>query len=200
MAGGAERDHPRAAAVRQQRPQQVGEREVAEVVGGELRLPARPHPRLRAGHDRRVVDEDVDAAPVVEHLPGERPHAVERAEVELADPRALDPLEHLGGVLRPPGRDDHLRARAAQRAHGLQPEARVAAGDDREATAEVDALEHLGRRRAVAEAGADRALWRGHDLSLRSRSDARPPRPRCGCGRRAWRGCARRARSRSSRP
>ena len=61
--------------------------------------------------------------PVVEHALRERPHAVERAEVERVDPHALDPLEHLRGMFGPPGRDEHLArprrsARARSRARG----------------------------------------------------------------------------------
>ena len=123
VAGRAERDHARAAAVRQQRPQQVGEREVTEVVGGELRLPARPHPRLRAGHDRRVVDEDVDAAPVVEHAPARTPARCRasrgraRRPARARSPRA--PRRHVraAGPGRAPPRP-RRSARARSRARG----------------------------------------------------------------------------------
>ena len=81
--------------------------------------------------------------------------AVEVAEVELVDLDALDAGEHLRGVLPAARRDDHVGARAAERAHGLEPEAGVAAGHDREPAGEVDALQDLGRRAAGAEAGVD---------------------------------------------
>ena len=176
---------------------------MAEVVGRELRLPARPDARLRAGHDRRVVDQDVDAAPGVEEALGEGVDAVEVAEVELVDLDALDAGEHLARVLGPAGRDDDVRAGAGERARGLQAEARVAAGDDREPAGEVDAGEDLGGGAAVAEARVDRMLGSRHDpsLSLRARSKSsasasqarehparqRDRRPRAG-GRRSERG------------
>ena len=128
-----QRDDAGAAVGGERGPQQVGQREVAEVVGGELRLefiPAHPDPRHRARPDRGVVDEHVDAAAGLEEG----------------------------------------RAGADERARGLEPEARVAAGDDREPAAEIDALEHLGRGAAVAKARVDRLLGSRHDNQPRTSS------------------------------
>ena len=56
------------------------------------------------------------------------------------------------------------------------------------------------RRSARSSAARAPRAGRGRAARLRARSGARRRPPRCGCARRAWRGSARRARSRSSRP
>ena len=76
--------------------QQVGEREVAEVVGAELQLEAVGGTLERRDHDAGVVDEQVELA-----VPraGELAHGGEAREVELAN---LDVAGHLrGGGLAP---------------------------------------------------------------------------------------------------
>src|SRR5260370_15066457 len=56
------RDHSRAVRASQRRPKSRRELEVAEMVGGELRLDAAGVPRQRSRHDARVVDESMDGA------------------------------------------------------------------------------------------------------------------------------------------
>ena len=56
---------------------------MAEVVGRELGLPARPDARLGTGHDAGVADEEVDAAAGRQEPVGEPRDAVKVAEVEL---------------------------------------------------------------------------------------------------------------------
>lgn len=82
MGARGHRDHAGAAGL-DRRPQPVDEREVTEVVGRELRLPTRPDPRLRAGHDPGVVDDEVDRAARVEEPLGEGAHALQVAEIEF---------------------------------------------------------------------------------------------------------------------
>ncbi len=148
VAVGGDRHHARPAP-RQRRPEPVDQGEVAEVVDGELGLPAGADPPLGAGHDAGVGDQQVQVAPGGEKTLREAPHAVEVGQVQLGD---LDPGD-AGGVgaggipeladldageagqgldrrLGTPGRDDHARARLHQRPDGLQSEARVAARDE----------------------------------------------------------------------
>ena len=96
-------------------------------------------PEVASRHHLELVNPIVDAALV-------------EAEVELADLDAVEPVERLLGRVGAPRGHDDARAGADERARGLEPEAAVAAGDDREAAAEIDALEHLGRGAAVAKA------------------------------------------------
>ena len=58
MAGGGNHDYARPAL--EGGPQSVGQSEVAEVVGGELRFPTGTNPRLGTGHDTGIVDQHVD--------------------------------------------------------------------------------------------------------------------------------------------
>ena len=87
--------------------QQVGQREVAEVVGAELHLEAVRGALLGHGHHAGVVDQDVEVA-----LPGvgERAHGGEVGEVERAD------LGLAGDRRRRPPRPWRGRARRGRRA------------------------------------------------------------------------------------
>ena len=69
------------------------------------------------------------------------------------------------------GRDDHLRAGTGQRTDRLDPDAGVAAGDDRGAAAEVDARDDLRRRAGAAEARADPRLERRRGRCARREVD-----------------------------
>src|SRR5690349_6983613 len=82
VSGRGDGDDP-AAARGDGRPQAVDQCVVAEVVGGELGLPAGAEKgALGQGHDPRVPDEDVDCASGGEEPLGEGPHTVLVAEVE----------------------------------------------------------------------------------------------------------------------
>ena len=115
--------------------QQVGQREVAEVVGAELHLEAVLGALLGHGHHARVVDEDVEVA-----LPriGEGAHRGEVGEVELA---------HLGLAVDGGGGrlalgdvadgEHDARAGAAELTSGSEADAAVGAGDDEGASIET---------------------------------------------------------------
>jgi len=79
-------------------------------------------------------------------------------EVELVHLHAVDAIDGLLSRRAPPRGDDHVGAGAGERAGRLQTEARVAARDERDLAREVDAADHLARRRARAMAGSDRSL------------------------------------------
>jgi hypothetical protein len=167
---GGHRHHPRVAAALDRRPQPVDQREVPEVVGGELGLPARPHPDLRGRHDPGVVDHHVDRAAGVQEVAGEGGDAVEVTEVEGGELDTLDPVERLLRRVRATGGDDDVGAGGGQGAGRLEAESRVAARDDREAAGEVDAVQHLAGGGRRAESGSDRGLCRGHVLDARTSS------------------------------
>jgi hypothetical protein len=115
--------------------QEVGQREVPEVVGAELRLEAVDGLGLRHRHDPGVVDEDVEvAAPAG----GERAHRVQRGEVErthlpVAGEGRGDALA-LGGVAH---RQDDVRAGPRQLARGDGAEAARRARHDHGGAGEV---------------------------------------------------------------
>jgi hypothetical protein len=151
--GGGDRDDPRSVAgARDRGPEPVDERVVTEVVGGELRLPAGPDPRLRAGHDPGVVDDDVGAAAGGEEPFGEAAHALQVTEVEFVDLDAVEAGERLFGGLRPSRGDDDVRSGPYERPRGLQPEAGVTAGHDREPVRKVDPPQDVVRGALRVEA------------------------------------------------
>ena len=113
--------------------QQVGQREVAEVVGADLALEAVDGLRVRHRHDACVVDQHVDAVDAV----GEGAHRRQVLQVELAD---LDVAGHggggfvaLGGVAHG---QDRLGPDTGELACGDQSQAAVGAGDDHGASGE----------------------------------------------------------------
>jgi hypothetical protein len=126
-----------------------------------------------------LLIEDVDRAARVQEPLGEAADAVEVPEVQLIHLDAVDPGEDLLGVRPAAGRHDDVRAGAGERPRGLQPEAGVAAGDDREPPVEVDAVQDLGRRAAGAEARVDVVLWGGHRISLGRTGFRSSDRGRC---------------------
>ncbi|KPC68003.1 hypothetical protein ADL26_20670, partial [Thermoactinomyces vulgaris] len=82
---GGDGDDARVAARFEQAEETPGEREVAEVVGGELALVALRAERARRGHDAGVVHEEVEPVAVGVQTVGELGHRVEVFEVERAD-------------------------------------------------------------------------------------------------------------------
>jgi hypothetical protein len=137
--------------------QAAGQREVAEVVGGELALPALAGAPERAGHDPGVVDQDVHgAAPGADErrdrgLVGQ----VERGDGDLpAGGRGDVGGGPVAGDLVADG-DGDVGACAGQRTGGLDADAGRAAGDDGPPTAQVDVGQYLGRGGPGGERGAD---------------------------------------------
>ena len=115
--------------------QQVGQREVAEVVGAELHLEAVLGALLGDGHDAGVVDEDVEVAlpRVGEGVDGGEVGEVEPAHLGLAVDGGGGRLA-LGDVAD--GEHD-ARAGAAELASGGEADAAVGAGDDEGASIEA---------------------------------------------------------------
>ena len=117
------------------RQQQVGQREVAEVVGADLQLEAVLCARLGRGHDAGVVDQDVEVAvPALGELP-------DRREVGEVEPAHRDGTPHVGrGLLAPGGvahGEGHARAGAGELAGGDPADPAVGAGHDHGAPVEV---------------------------------------------------------------
>ena len=125
----------------QQRGQQVrGQREVAEVVDAELHLEAVHGAALGNRHHAGVVHQDVDPVVGGERC-GPRPRAPTRANRGRGGrPRArrrmglADALLGGRGLLLVARRHHDVRAGSGQRAGGLEAEASVGAGDDRQSS------------------------------------------------------------------
>ena len=136
------------------------EREVAEVVGRELQLPALGR-ELPVGqpHHGGVVDEQVQR-------PGPSPRRTRRP----SPVGEIEPADVNGGVARRGGDvgggpfaglgvahgERDVGARARERPRRLDADARRAAGHDRAPAAEVDAVDHLRGGRVEAERRGDR--------------------------------------------
>ena len=154
----ADGDDAAGAVGRQRVAQAEREREVAEVIRGELQLPALRRARLGARHDARVVDEDVQRPG-----PGrdERRDRGAICEVEVLDVHVgiAGRVGDLSGRALAGGevahRERHVGSGAGQRTRRLYPDPRCAARHDDAAAREVDAARHLRRRRVVPVIRAD---------------------------------------------
>src|ERR1700694_3592195 len=143
-------------------PQPVDEREVAEVVGRELRLPPGADARFGTGHDCGAVDHDVGGSVSGQETLRESADAVEIPEVELVDLDAVDGRDRRLRGRGPTGWHDHVSTGAGQRARRLAAETGVPAGDERQLAGEVDSAKALLRGALGPEAGPDLVLWRAH--------------------------------------
>jgi pimeloyl-ACP methyl ester carboxylesterase len=112
---------------------QVGEREVAEVVGAELQLKAVGGPRQRRDHHAGVVDQQIDLA-----LPAlsERPHGGQVTEIQGTELNGSGHASGRAGALLgvAAGEDDARPVLGESRCGGAA-DAAVGPGDDRGATA-----------------------------------------------------------------
>ena len=141
----------------QRRQDEVGEEEVAEVVGAELHLEPVGGARERARHHAGVVDEQVDARVALDQLGGGLAHAGQRGQVEherlhggggdMIGKRG-DGVGHLGLVA---GGEDDVGAVRRQRPGRLQAEPAGGTGDHRDGPGQVDAGEHLVGRAGRSE-------------------------------------------------
>jgi hypothetical protein len=172
MPGGGERDHPCTAVSLQRGPEQVREHVVPEMVRGELRLPAGADPHLRGGHDRGIVDQDVEAAVGREEVLGERPHAVEVGEIQRGDLDGSQAarVECGTGHLRASSRHDHGGSCADEGGDRLDAEPGVAASDDGQLSLQIDAGHDLRRCRSGSETGGKRMLCSVHEVMLTPQS------------------------------
>lgn len=127
------RDDSRRRRASKGREQQTREGEVSEMVGGELRLPARWRGRSIEGHDSGVVDEDVEAT--TGPLVGESTNGFGIRQIEPADDERV--VERDGSAVRtkPIGsgvrpvetstRHDHLISAAKKTLRRRQPDSTV---------------------------------------------------------------------------
>jgi hypothetical protein len=124
-----------------------GQREMAEVVGAELGLPALRGPAVRGVHHAGVVHQDVERS-----VPGggERVDTRQIGEIELFD----DDVGATGGV-GDVGGDRHLGAGVGEGPGGLHADAGGPAGDDRAPARQVDSVDDLQGRAGAAELAAD---------------------------------------------
>jgi hypothetical protein len=167
LGGGADRDDARPGGGRERAVQAGGQGEVAEVVGGELHLPAFGGAHQRGGHQPGVVDQDVQRARPVR---GEGAHGCLVGEVERGDQDRLvagagDDVPG-GAVARlfvADGEGD-LGAGTGQRAGGLDADAGGPAGHDGPAAGQIDAVHDLGGRGLCGERGGDPFARTGRKL------------------------------------
>ena len=186
MPDGAERHDPRVAGGGECVVQAECEREVAEVVGRELHLPALFSPlEVGQSHHAGVIDEQVERpAPVRDEggdggLVGE----VESLDVNggVAGGSGDVGGDPVAGVGVAHGERD-FGARAGQRTCRLDPDARRTAGDDRAPAREIDAVDHLGGGRGKSETSLDESGGNsvfhtrnlGHGTGLRTQTTALP--------------------------
>ena len=154
------------------------EREVAEVIGRKLKLPALGRVPLWARHHAGVVDEQVERSPPV---PGKRVdrlaiRQVEVGHVHLFVTRAADDVSGdavAGGDVA--HRERHVGAGLGECSRGLHPNARRGPGDDRSPAEQIDALGHLFGGRCVAKRRFDPVHCGPLMDSLRSDMRRSPP-------------------------
>ena len=128
-------DHARAAILCQLVEQQAGEREMAQMVDGELLF--RPADRMaqRRDHDAGIVDQQVDLRLFLRQIGrlADRSHVrqVEREKIEIGLFRpAGDLLDRGSRLVGIAAGEDHASTLARKTASDLQPDAGIGAGDD----------------------------------------------------------------------
>ena len=149
----------RAGAVGRERVVQAErEREVPEVVGRELQLPALGRARLGRRHHAGVVDEHVQG-PVQAATKAATDARSARSRCSRAHVGIAGRFDDLAGRALAGGevahRERHVGSRARQRTRRLDSDPGRAAGDDDAATAEVDAACYFRSRRVVSVLRAD---------------------------------------------
>src|SRR6185312_12972896 len=102
-----------------------------------------------------------DGAAGGEETLGEGPDAVQIAEVQFVDLDPVEAGERLLGGGAATGGHDHPGTGSGERPGGLQTQPRVAAGDDRELSGEVDTVQDLLGGAAEAESRTDLVLCAG---------------------------------------
>jgi hypothetical protein len=131
-----DRDDAGVVASEQGRHEQRGEREVAEMVDGELHLEPVLGPPLGDAHHARVVDEHVDVGTGAQAPPGGLAHRCQRREVERlqlergAGDLAQDRAASLLGLALVARRHHDERALTGELPGDLEPEPAVRPGDD----------------------------------------------------------------------
>jgi len=170
VCGGAHRDDtgsvPFAGSGGEGSVQAETEREVAEVVGGELEFPPLRRPGQVTDDHAGVVDQQVQRTgpPLGERGDGATDGEVQRAD---EDPAAAGRLGDVGGrpgagVAVADGEGD-LGARSRQRTGCLHPDPGRCAGDDRAEAGQVQSGDDVGGGAVRIEPGGDQWVGRRHD-------------------------------------
>ena len=177
----------------ERRREEPGQQEVAEVVRRELELVALGGARQRAGHDARVVHEELERHAAREEALGEGAHARGRREVERLDvERAARPAERSADARRAPPRPSRASRQAIVTSAPADASARAVSSpsppEPPVTTArrppQVDARDHLARRRLRPERRAPPpSMTEPRPSLLRTRSAPRRQK-RCADGRR----------------
>jgi hypothetical protein len=149
-------DDPLRRSLAHQRHQQRGEQEMAKVIGPELRLETIGGAAERAGHDPRVVDQQVDLAEALVGLGPRGTNAGKRGEVARerfhAGAGSLHDMPGRGLQLgRVAARQDQAGAPHGHRPRGLLAQPGIAARDERGAPGQVHIAQDLVRRARRAE-------------------------------------------------
>ena len=161
VAGGTDRHHPRAGRRRQGRTQTKHEREMAEIVAGELHLPALVG-SLEFGdrHHAGVVHQDVKRTPPPLGEGGDRRLV---GQVETLDVygvvAGLAPkvgCHRFPGLRSANGQGD-LRARGTQRARRLDAQATRRARHHGSLAGQIDSRDHLVGRRLESKSGREQS-------------------------------------------
>jgi len=141
--GAGDRDDAGVGAPEQGGHEQRGEREVAEMVDGELHLEPVLGPPLGDAHHARVVDEHVEVGMGAQDPLGRHAHRCERRAIErlqlergVGDP-VQDRAASLLGLALVARRHHDERALSGELPGDLEPEAAVRAGHDGDLAGEV---------------------------------------------------------------
>ena len=139
---------------------------MTEVIGGELGLPAAGQTRLRTGHDRRVIDQQVDPALRGEKTCGEAFDAAQIAQIQglnldLAG-QIAERRQFISRVLYTACRHQHRGAGGGQSTRRLQTQTGIATGHDGGLSRQIDVRHGLHRGGISIEAGAYGSLRCGH--------------------------------------
>ena len=148
VGGAAQRHHARTGSGEQRAEQQSGEREVAEMIGPQLRFEAVGCCTARRRHHAGIVDQQIDAVPLTGDPRREGADRREVRQVELLDiyararHRGPDRVRGLLALADVSARDHDRRAGARELTCGDETETAVGAGDDRETAALIGDVLH----------------------------------------------------------
>ena len=129
--------------------QQIGEQEMADMIGAELQLQAVAGGHVRRGHHSGIVDQQIDPVMLDQKGLGKKLDAGHLAEIafhqlDIGIGNRLPDFDHrslaLGHVAH---RNDNLRAFRRHRPRGFLTETRGPAGDHHQLAGEIDTFEHF---------------------------------------------------------
>ena len=154
-----QRHHSRCFRLFEQGHQRPGQCEMAHMVDPELAFPAGSDPVQRAGHDAGIVDQQVERIDTIIDRGGKGADRIEIGEIHFGRGHvAFDRRQIFLRLGRIAHRHDHRGPGIGQRPGGFQPDAGIAAGDDRGPAGQVDAGEDFVRFALGVKARAERFL------------------------------------------